>query len=643
MEMKTAFTILLLFLLLSPAARADTVNVVTDEGAVADYVTNYTASVVSNSTTVTINNPGTNTFHTGQVIQLFDAGTNVFSGTNLIVASQDLICLIQSVSAVTNIVLAYPCGVTSTNIHCSIGTQNRTAVQNAINLAETGPGNTVYFPAGNFFWCHPDLLDPTIAMTSEFQARPGVTVTSGSLTFMGTNGTHLFSAGAGVNHPCAGMPGGFAAIDLMRSTLFWITDVSGTMANLSAPLVFTNLDMDGGVMPGTGLQAHNYFPPQQIDGQGWDPNHDAIIQVNSGASGNPQFCSVIITNCSFHGWRGEMVKSGIGSGGTNTAIKIWGSSFYDGNASGINFTFTMDVQGCNFTNLVKTVEFDQHYATAGSLFSNLFWTNIVSNPFSIVGSILGTPPQPVMICGGTNYGISDTSQYTLSPGENITYSNLTLFGPATGFRFTGIGLQPSDGSASYISNIVITGITGNDTFEMFSFDGYPAMNVKVSNCTGASSYYFAEAAGFKSNITFTGCSHPLSIASSVGITSGNYFLVDTNNNFLYIPIVDNVGKSNLVQYIEGPLWSLQPNAAGCVYAARDDDAALIPAGAQLRQRNDGTQSCQYYFSNTRTTIPATIAPAAILTAFWSGSAWSTNLPTFGTLSSGLIIKGISVK
>jgi hypothetical protein len=576
-------------------------------------VTGLTASVTSNSTAVTINNPGTNVFHAGQVIELFGAFTN-----------SDEICVVQTASG-TNLTVLYACGVTSTNIPCIIGTNNLAEIQADVNLASlSAPNKIVFAQTGAFLVVNPLVLTTNAVMSSEFMAVPGITVTNGGITFLGTNGFSLMGCGAGMNHPANNMPYGFAPYDVLRSTLFWITDNGGTMGNLSYPLVFQNLVMDGGVLPGTGLTpSYVYFPPSQANGDGWDPNHDAIIQVNSGASGSPQFCSVIATGCTAHGWRGEMFKSTIGSGGTNTAIQVTGCAFYDGCASAINFTFAQTVTGCWFTNLVKVVEFDQHYATSPSLFSNLFWTNIVSNPFSIVGANTNNVSQAILICGGTNWGIPSFNQYTMSPAANVTFSNLTLHGSgASGIVFTGVGLQPSDGSASSITNITVTGCAFNDTYAPIYMDGYPVIGAVIQNCTytpTTGNAFTGTLGQYKSAIVFSGNSGNGPFGNWSSVSGGSFPLMQTNG-FAPYQITDGVGVTNSYFYYNGGQLSVNALTNSLIYLD-SSLGALIPAGAQIVVSNAG--SAAFPLSSAGQAL-ITMEPGAAVTENWLNGGWTTN-------------------
>jgi hypothetical protein len=605
----TAVFILLLCVLCgynSPAATITLTNL-------GPAVTGLTASITSNSTAVTINNPGTNTFYAGQVIELFGAFTNA-----------DEVCLIQGVTSGTNITVLYPAGVTSTNVNCIIGTNNLAAIQTAVNSLTTGANTIQFTQTGSFLCVNPLVLTTNTVMSSEFMAVAGITLTNGGITFLGTNGFSLMSCGAGMLHPANNMPYGFAPYDVLRSTLFWITDNGGTMGNLGYPLVFSNLVMDGGVLPGTGLTPdYTYFPPSQSNGHGWDPTHDAVIQVGSGASGSPQFCSLIFTGCTAHGWRGEMWKSTIGSGGTNTAITVAGCAFYDGCASALNFTFAQTVTGCAFTNLVKVVEFDQHYATLPSLFSNLWWTNIVSNPFSIVGANTNAASQPILICGGTNWGIANFNQYTMSPAANVTFSNLTFHGPALGIAFTGVGLQPSDGSASSITNIVIESCAFNDTYTPIYMDGYPVIGATIQNCTYApqtgNAFTVNLGPGYKSGVVFSGNSGGGPFGHWDGVTAGSFPLMQTNG-FTPVQITDSVGVTNSYFYYNGGQLSVSALTNSLIYL--DSSAgALIPAGAQIVVSNSGSAS--FPLSSAGQQIISLPAGQAV-TEYWQSNQWSTN-------------------
>jgi hypothetical protein len=427
--------------------------------------------------------------------------------------------------------------------------------------------------------------------------------------------------GAAMNHWVATIlsAGGAGGWLPLRSTLFWITDNGGTMGNLSHPLVFTNLTLDGGCP--AGLTDFHYFPPRQSDGHGWDATHDAIIQVSSGASGDPEFCSVLETGCIIQHWRGEMVKSCIGSGGRNTTFQTINCEFLDGNASGLNVTFAQTATGCVFSNLVKTVEFDQHYATSPSVFSNLWWTNIVTNPFSIVGARANAPSQPILITGGTNYGIANISQYTLSPGCNITWSNVVFHGPSMGIAITAAGLQPNDGSASGVSNIVVTGCAFNDTFLPIGLiGGIAVQDVTVSNCTSASPYKFIAASGPVRGMVFSGNSGGMPFGDCRGITGGSFPLAQTNG-FAPVALTDTVGLTNVAFYYQGGQFTLSTTVTNSLFYIDSSYAALFPAGASMVLSNAGPNTAPLLSAGQPLIL---LGVGAAVTEYWVNGAWTTN-------------------
>ena len=59
-----------------------------------------------------------------------------------------------------------------------------------------------------------------------------------------------------------------------------------------------------------------------------------------------------------------MVKSVVG--GPDGSIQVTNCAFMDGNASGINFAFTHNINGCLFSNVFMAIEFYEGYMT-GSL------------------------------------------------------------------------------------------------------------------------------------------------------------------------------------------------------------------------------------------------------------------------------------
>ena len=132
---KLTILIIVFIALYNIIASAQTQLNVTNFGAVGDCA-DITVSVSSNSPVVITTNLFTSA-DVGKVMCLFGAGyyatlsTNgYFNGSygNTPTNHQDMVVTIYSVSNGTNVTISSVCGVTTNNIHCTYGTQNKTGV-----------------------------------------------------------------------------------------------------------------------------------------------------------------------------------------------------------------------------------------------------------------------------------------------------------------------------------------------------------------------------------------------------------------------------------------------------------------------------------------------------------------------------------
>jgi hypothetical protein len=426
--------------------------------------------------------------------------------------------------------------------------------------------------------------------------------------------------GAGMNHRVSVMtPAAEAPYLPFRGSLFWCT---GPVTNSQYPLVFNNLTFDGGLT--NGLQSYNYWTLNQANGDGWDTSHDAVMDWSPGVDQMHQY--KLFENCVFQHWRGEILKSSVASGGTNTFIVITNCTFTDGNASAFNLTFGHDIEGCTFSHLVKVLEFYQSYALTNCTFANNVWTNIVGNAFSIVGSVQNVISQPYLMANNDCTGIPNFDQITFSPAENVTISNNVFRGQSIGIAFTGVGLQPSDGTASYNSNIVITANNFNDTFLPIYMDGYPAMNVTVSKNTSAGTSRFASGSAYKMNIVFKG--NTGAVLDSTGITAGNYFFDDVSDN-LTPGSQDNdlVGITNALIYAAGRHHKFY-TPTNAVYFLDMSNPNLIPVGATMLVERAagqfaGPATIPVYASANLAGAPVQLATGQSATFYWTNGAWLT--------------------
>jgi len=592
-------------------------------GAVGDAVT-FNVNTVSNSATVTVN--GTNTFTSsdvGKLIEVFTAGANFSVGCS----NQDILDTITSVSANgTNITFSTPCQHTYTNIPCTIGRNNATNFQNCVNAAQYlvngGATNVaINIPSGSYLLIDTNALN----LSGNWNVlNPSSTITSGGLTFLGGSNTVLLGCGAGVTHHDVN-----DNINIvMRSELFFIT---APVSNPQYPVMFSNLVFDGGVQ--NGLQGYQYFPPLTVDGQGWDVSHHALLWYDTGGAGTAQSVQkTIFTNCVFQHWRGEMLIGAGITGGTNTTIEIGNCTFNDGNASALNPDFAHNVHHNTFANLVKVFEWFESRATSPSYFQYNYWTNIVgTEAYTIVGSLTNAQPQPDTINSNVFFG-SGNAEIAFSPAENVTVSSNVFLGSGGDILLQATGEQPSDGTQSGISNIVINAnaLGGGIVMDGIDVNGVCATNntgLLVAINGGGYGYAGTHSGGFKTNVIFYG--NAGQYLDSVNVGSGSFFY-DTNNVFSGWWADYNrttfTSPTNVVYYgLGGKYHLIKPDGGTGGYWAVDDlNTSLMPTHAQLQISNTVGGTLVLHSLVGGGTI-ASVANGGLANLNWNGTTF-TNVP-----------------
>src|SRR6202034_3751981 len=111
----------------------------------------------------------------------------------------------------------------------------------------------------------------------------------------------------------------------------------------------------------------------------------------------------------------------------------------------------------------------------------------------INGATTNVVPPSYTIRDNTFYGQPNLADILFTPAENVVVSNNQFYGEAEGVSFSAAGLQPANGSAAVISNIVIVANSFNNTYLPIVTDGYPVEDVLVSNNSSAGAYMFAQA------------------------------------------------------------------------------------------------------------------------------------------------------
>ena len=615
---------------------------ITDFGAVGDAV-GFTVSTVSNSTTVSV--VGTNTFdasYVGKVIEVFRAGPWVYYNNSVVVTQQDIICTITSVNSGTNLGLSIPCGWTM-HAYCVVGTNNapafQTAVNTASNLVATGAATnvTINIPSGTYLLCSSAVLNSGYSMGSIATTHPAVTISCGGITFLGASATNttLLGCGAGMNHPVQSMyPSGEAPYVPMRDTLIYC---QGPVVNSQYPLVFQNLTMDGGVQQGA--QSYYYWTISQGDGSGWDTTHHAV--ADSGGVNNVNGALVqwqmhqlkVFTNCVFQHWRGEVLISWVGTGGTNTFNDIANCTFYDGNATADNMYFGQHVHGCTFNQMQKVIEYYMANATSPSVFENNMWTNIIAGyALTIVGATTNNINYPYSISNNLMYEQGGENAIQFSPAANVIVSSNEFVGNGGCIVFTGTGVQPSDGTAIPImTNIVIANNFFSSSLQnMLTMDGYPVANVLITNNIGLT---VSASAGYKANIVLANNSGAgvdgRYDVSGTTIQAGSYML-DLTNNTWCLPNSSPDGGAyssyNVMSYGNGHTHRISVGSAA--FYLDDSNPAMIPAGAVISVTCNtwsGSNATNFYTSKLAPGTPITIANGTAMNFYWNGTSWKTSL------------------
>jgi hypothetical protein len=634
-------------------------------GAVGD-AEGLTVSCVSNSNEYSIistNWGGTNYApKIGDVIEVFRAGpwlsfsndppymTVPFYGrgnanTYVIVTNQDIICLITNITEGTNLWCPIAAGWTM-SAYCVVGTNNSTAFQSAVdtasNLVSVGQATnvTIAIPAGTYLLIpsnvlNPNFVLPNIAGPEGDNNECAVRISSGGITLSGDSAadTVLMGCGAGMEHDLNNsFPYGNGYFNPFRGEMFLTGNNAGGgigVMNNQYPLVFENLTCDGGLTNG-------YCPDNQYwiltpgNGDGWDTTHHVALDFSYDQGQMHQL--KIFQNCIFQHWRGEMLISGVGNGGTNTFICVTNCVFNDGCASGFNFTFANSIVNCVFTNLVKVLEFYQSYATQPCLFES----NVCSVPgesveFTIVGSVTNVQPQPPWYIFNNTFSLNvGQTAIQLSPAENVVISNndFTGSGNATAINFDSAGVQPSDGSATVCSNIDIVNNTANLSFGSLVIFAYYEQNCLISNnVLQAGALLDTWYSGFATNNLVVDNQDPGGEFSLCGIQNGQYPQISSNNVFgslrwdLFYP------STNEIDWCDGNNQHWDLNWTGSIWYLGTN--SLIPPNSFLSLSNGSGGPLQIYYDSSRTTY-TNIPNLTTAVLQWNGSGWAAPATSFAS-------------
>jgi hypothetical protein len=595
---QAATLLFILPFLLQIFSRADTAALnVTNFGATGDAV-QILASTVSNSATVILD-PGNalSSADVGKIMELFGAG-GVASGTN----HQDLAGFIIAVTNGTNVTLSRTAGLTASGAPCTIGTQNAGAFQQCVDACQ-GTNTAVLIPAGSYLLVPPSFLDPSFVMDSAATLTFAIHIRKGGIHLLGAQGggSRLLGNGAWA------LKGAY----VQRGAL---VGCIGPVTN-DAPLLFENLTMDGGVQVGN--QGNIAAPASVTDGSGWDVTHAAVVDFGQA----PLHAYKGFINCRFVHWRGEMVKSVVG--GMDGLIQMTNCAFVDGQASGFNFNFTHEINGCLFSNLFMAMEFYEGYMQGASTFENSTMTNLV-NAIVLVGALTNHVEPPYTIRSNI-FGVSGKS-ILFSPVRNLTVIGNQFFGSVIGLGSDDYAYQGTD----YNSDILVE----NNTF---TGTGY-CLNIassgpdRVANMTWLTNTAvgcprFGNGYGWSTNIVFLGnASLPQNGRQGLlfgTLLTGQYFIDDASNQFPtnYVGVYGST-LTNTVTYALGMRWGLWAEISNGVFLMDTSQPNSIPTNALLTM-SYGSQfpATLYLASQPPFGAPIVLNPGDLIACQWTGGQW----------------------
>jgi hypothetical protein len=584
-------------------APAATLNV-TNFGAVGDCREVY-VRVTTNSAVIATTNMFT-AGDVGKVVQLFGAGyfsslssTGAFGGnyqgtpTN----HQDLVATIIAVANGTNVTLSSVCGVTTNNIRCTYGTQNKAAFDNCITAAQSN--DVIYIPAGNYLLMPPSALNPNYVQKGQFDCEPTITLFKGGLTFRGdgTNASILTGNGAWQQK---GWDSAY------RGYLFRLL---GPVTN-NGPLIFDKLQLNGNATrKHTGYSGWAAAP---TDGSGWDVTHHAISQQVS----TEDFRYISITNCLFTRWHGETIQ-GISTG--TGVLDVGNCWFIDGNSTVINYNNQHDFHDNLVTDYYQVAEDGQFTPASGvayirnNVFSNIYGTAMIA----LTGAYTNIN-HPGYIIASNVFSITSPKYGIITAGaKNI--SILSNHFDGGGIALGTAGQQGTDCNRNYV--IANNVFTNAQTALAISGSGKNRIeDVVVVGNSATVSINFAiasqGAASWSTNVVF----HQNKANKGIWCTwaTGQYFVDDVSNEFPPHDVLDNSG-TNAITYGRGMRHNLYPNSTSAKFYLDTATAAQIPVGALLKVTNHNLAATLY--TSTNLVNPIAMSNGYAATFRWTNGVW----------------------
>jgi hypothetical protein len=577
----------------SAQALTATLNV-SNFGAQGDAV-QFLVNTAINSSVITVQSTNhLSSADVGKLILLFGAGPATGPTNN-----QDLVATITQVSNGTNITMSIPAGVTSHGVFATYGTQNATAFQNCINAA-TGTNTIINIPAGTYLLISPQAISTSFVMPNYATTYPAVTIQKGGLHFLGSGMTNTILMGCGAWQ----LKGAFA----YRGYMF---DLQGPVTN-DAPLIFDSLTMDGGV-PSGNSSLHG-FPASVTDGTGWDNTHHAV--VDNGPP--PLHAYKAFQNCRFDHWRGEMLISVTSH--WDGYILVTNCVFSDGNATGFNFNFTHDINGCTFSNMFQVLEFYEAYASNACFFQNTLVTNITGNGMALNGAITNRPMLAYTF-SSNSISVAGVAIET-TPAENVYVVSNSFF---TSVVALGLGVAGYQGSAIN-NNIVVAFNQFNGTYYALSIMGSGqnmVSNVVVSSNTAVGVHNFAYGYGSSANVSFMGnVGDPTTGFINSQQLQGQWFLDNLSDNLPFNEAVGRQGATNTISYSYGARQSTWSQFANSAFQLDDTHPQQVPPGALMIVSNlVSSKMEELYPSSINLVAPIALTNGASVTFQWNNGSW----------------------
>jgi hypothetical protein len=587
----------LIVLFLCSLSHAEEMVQVTENGARGDARPIEIASELHSPQVSVISDGSVTDAELGKVVMLYDAGPST-TDTN----HQDYLGKVIGVPDGKHLTLSKPLGITATNVHGILGTDNAPAFQRCVDRA-FGSNTVISVPSGNYLMIPPDLMNPEYKMSRITEIRAAVVIQKGGITIRGTDPKTTILTACG-------------AWQLMgkSATRGMLFECRGPIRHPEYPLNFENLTMDGGVEEGR--RAYRGFPARTTDGDGWDITHGAVIDL--GRQPLHEFKS--FRNCLFQHWRGEILKGT--SGATNGFIEVTGCDFHDGNASAFNLSFSHHINHCTFSHLNMAMEFYEGYMSYPSCFENSSVSDVRAD-LVIVGA-LTNHPAPLYTIRNNDLQSSNGFGVFLNPAKNILIESNRFSGQ--GFCIgNGAGAQGSDCS----HDIIIRGNTATNAGNLFLVQcGYSQRfeNVLITGNVVGGRGSLGCGWGYSTNVTF---SNNVATNGAGGFDgtrlTGQWFLDDLSDQYRAHQVANYRETTNIITYANGAQQTAMPTRTNSLFQIDDSQPEKIPAGARMiiSYRGGSTNGSSLFLSSTH---PAQ-KPDALLTTnntvrcIWTNGGW----------------------